>query len=74
MIDTKKMQEQGRHVGEVHWDNFLGEEKRHEYTNGFQHGYKHGYEDGHKAAVAERQQRTLSEVLIDHEKDKKVKL
>ena len=39
-----RLQDLGELIGEKHWDNFLGAEKRHEYINGFQHGFKHGYE------------------------------
>jgi len=39
-----RVQDLGELIGEKHWDNFLGAEKRHEYINGFQHGFKHGYE------------------------------
>jgi DNA-binding Lrp family transcriptional regulator len=42
--DGERLQDLGELIGEKHWDNFLGAEKRHEYINGFQHGFKHGYE------------------------------
>jgi len=50
--ESMDLQEIGAYCGEEHWDNFLQEEKRHEYLNGFQHGYKHGFEQALKDVVS----------------------